>query len=157
MPIFCPKEFKITALRECPMPDAMDICETPEQAAAYWRRHIPQMPTFNPELECFVVLLLNTRRRIKGHTLISIGTLDTLLVHPREVFRPAIIAASAAIILMHNHPSGDHCPSEADIKVTRELIRAGELLKLPVLDHVVIGHPDLPKPYCSLRELGYCY
>jgi len=68
----------------------------------------------------FVALLLNTRRRVKGHQLISIGTLDMILVHPREVFRGAIIAAAAAIVIMHNHPSGEPAPSEADIKVTRD-------------------------------------
>jgi RadC-like JAB domain len=70
--------------------------------------HIATTPHFSPECECFAVLLLNTRRRIKGHQLITIGTMDTILVHPREVFRAAIIAAAAAIVMMHNHPSGDY-------------------------------------------------
>jgi DNA repair protein RadC len=99
------------------------------------------------------VLLLNTRRRVKGHQLVTIGTLDTILMHPREVFRVAIIAAAAAIVIMHNHPSGDPTPSEADIKVTRDLIRAGQLMKIEVLDHVIVGNPAR----CSLRELGYFY
>ena len=102
------------------------------------------------EVECFIVLHLNTRRRVRGHHLASIGTLDTLLVHPREVFRAAVIASAAAIVLMHNHPSGEPQPSEADIKVTRDLIRAGQLLKIEVLDHVIIGNPN----HSSLRELG---
>ncbi len=63
-------------------------------------------PYFNPEAECFVILLLNTRRRVKGHQLLTMGTMDTILVHPREVFRAAVIAAASAIVLMHNHPSG---------------------------------------------------
>ena len=79
---------------------------------------------------------------MKGHQFLSIGTMDTVLVHPREVFRCAIIAAAAAIALIHNHPSGDPTPSEADIKVTRDLIRAGQLLKLELLDHVIIGNPS---------------
>jgi DNA repair protein RadC len=74
---------------------------------------------------CFVVLLLNTRKRIKGHVLVSTGTLDTILVHPREVFRAAIVAAAAAIVIMHNHPSGESQPSEAGIKArARGLTRA---------------------------------
>jgi DNA repair protein RadC len=97
------------------------------------------------------VLVLNTRRRIKGHHLVSIGTMDTLLVHPREVFRLAITTSASAIALMHNHPSGEPQPSEADIKVTRDLIRAGQLLKIEVIDHVVIGNRN----HCSLRELGF--
>jgi DNA repair protein RadC len=99
------------------------------------------------------VLLLNTRRRIKGHLLVATGTLDTILVHAREVFRPAIVAA-AAVVIMHNHPSGEPEPSEADIKVTRDLIRAGQLPKIEVLDHVIVGAGD---KRTSLRELGYFY
>ena len=110
-------------------------------------------------VETFQVLLLNTRRRLIRASEIAHGTLDTLLVHPREVFKAAIAANAAAIVLAHNHPSGDPTPSEADIKVTRDLIRAGQLLKIEVLDHVIIGRatPDRPKDYASLRELGYFF
>jgi DNA repair protein RadC len=96
-------------------------------------------------------LILNTRRKIKGHYFVSIGTMDTILVHPREVFRLAIMASASAIALMHNHPSGESTPSEADIKVTRDLIRAGQLLKIEVLDHIVIGNGN----HTSLRAIGY--
>lgn len=108
-------------------------------------------------VETFQILLLNTRRRLIRLAEISDGTLDTLLVHPREVFEKAISAGAAAIVLAHNHPSGDPTPSEADIKVTRDLIRAGQLLKIEVLDHVIIGRAtqERPKDYVSLRELGY--
>jgi DNA repair protein RadC len=110
-------------------------------------------------VETFQVLLLNTRRRLIRVDKISDGTLDTLLVHPREVFKAAIAANAAAVVLAHNHPSGDPTPSEADIKVTRDLIRAGQLLKIEVLDHIIIGRatPERPKDYASLRELGYFY
>lgn len=110
-------------------------------------------------VESFQVLLLNTRRRLIRVEDISEGTLDTLLVHPREVFRAAITAGAAAILLVHNHPSGDPSPSEADIKVTRDLIRAGQLLKIEVVDHVIIGRAtaDRVKDYSSLKELGYFY
>jgi DNA repair protein RadC len=148
-----PYEYKVTALRECPTPDSLQLCDTPEKAAEYWRLHVEKHPHFNPECECFAVLLLNTRRRVKGHQIVSIGTMDTILVHPREVFRLAIMTAAAAIIIMHNHPSGEATPSEADIKVTRDLIRAGQLLKIEVLDHVIVGHPA----HVSLRTLGYFY
>jgi len=109
--------------------------------------------------ETLQVLLLNTRRRFIRVDSVTDGTLDTLLVHPREVFRKAIAANAAAVVLAHNHPSGDPTPSEADIKVTRDLIRAGQLLKIEVLDHVIIGRatPERPKDYSSLRELGYFY
>lgn len=152
-----PQEYKVISLKECPTPDAMHLCDTPEKAAEYWRLHIANAPYFDPERECFVVLLLNTRRRVKGHQLVSIGTLDTILVTPLAVFRTALVASSAAIVLLHNHPSGDATPSEADVKVTRDLIRAGQLLKLDVIDHIIMGRPmsDRPRDFVSLRELGY--
>jgi DNA repair protein RadC len=111
------------------------------------------------EVEQFRVVLLNTRRRLIRVETISQGTLDTLLVHPREVFKVAIAANASAMVLAHNHPSGDPTPSEADIKVTRDLIRAGQLLKIDVLDHVIIGKPttERAKDFVSLRELGYFY
>ncbi len=111
------------------------------------------------EVEYFQVVLLNTRRRLIAIEKVSQGTLDTILVHPREVFKSAISSNAAAIVLAHNHPSGDPTPSEADVKVTRDLIRAGQLLKIEVLDHVIIGRAtsDRPKDYVSLRELGYFY
>jgi DNA repair protein RadC len=147
------KEYKIVSLRECPLPASLAECDTPDKVAEYWRLHVATNPYFNPECECFVVLLLNTRRRVKGHQLVSIGTLDTILVHPREVFRIAVATSAAAVVLAHNHPSGDPTPSEADIKVTRDLIRAGQLMKIEVLDHVIMGNPNRS----SLRELGYFY
>ena len=111
------------------------------------------------DVEHFQVVLLNTRRRLIRVEKISQGTLDTILVHPREVFKSAIASNAAAVVLVHNHPSGDPTPSEADIKVTRDLIRAGQLLKIEVLDHVIIGRAtkERPKDFVSLRELGYFY
>ena len=110
-------------------------------------------------VETFQVILLNTRRRLIRVEIVSQGTLDTILVHPREVFKAAIAANAAALVLVHNHPSGDPSPSEADIKVTRDLIRAGQLMKIEVLDHIIMGRatPERPKDYASLRELGYFY
>lgn len=111
------------------------------------------------EVECFQVVLLNTRRRLMRVEKLSQGTLDTLLVHPREVFRAAIAAGAAAIVVAHNHPSGDPTPSEQDIKVTRDLIRAGQLLKIEVVDHVILGRRTAERShdFVSLRELGYFY
>jgi DNA repair protein RadC len=110
-------------------------------------------------VESFQVLLLNKRKKLIRSEEISQGLLDTILVHPREVFRAAIVANAAGIVLVHNHPSGDPAPSEADIKVTRDLIRAGQLLKIEVVDHVIIGRAtaERAKDYASLRELGYFY
>ncbi len=109
------------------------------------------------EVEHLQVVLLNARRKLIRVEEICQGTLDSILAHPREVFKRAISGNAAAIILVHNHPSGDPTPSEADIRVTRDLIRAGQLLRIEVLDHVIIGSRTntRPRDYVSLRELGY--
>lgn len=147
------KELKLVCLRETPLPADMALCDTADKVAEYWNATILKHPFFNPEAECMVVLILNVRRRIKGHVFVATGTGDTILIHPTQVFRAAIVAGANSIILIHNHPSGDSSPSEADIKVTRDLIRAGQLLKLEVTDHVIMGHGQRT----SLRELGYFY
>lgn len=130
------------------------LLDTPERVADLLRE---EMRHFNKEQ--FIVLLLNTRRRLVKKESLSQGTLDTILVHARDVFRSAIAGNAAAIVLAHNHPSGDPTPSEADIKVTRDLIRAGQLLKIELLDHVILGRAtqERPRDYASLRELGYFY
>jgi DNA repair protein RadC len=131
------------------------MLDTPEAVATLLREETRLLSA-----EVFQVLLLNVRRRLIGKPVkIADGTLDTILVHPREVFRSAIAASAAAVVLVHNHPSGDPTPSEANIKVTRDLIRAGQLLKIEVLDHVILGRrtQDRERDYVSLRELGYFY
>ena len=135
--------------------DESPVLDNPENVVALLRAK-----NLVKNVETLQVLLLNTRRRlIRIAEDITEGTIDTLLVHPREVFKSAIAANAAAVVLAHNHPSGDPTPSEADIKVTRDLIRAGQLLKIDVLDHVIIGRatPERPKDYVSLRELGYFF
>ena len=130
------------------------VLDTPDRIAGLLREQ-----NLAYTVESLQVVFLNTRRRMIGVQTISQGTLDTILVHPREVFAAAISKRASAIVLVHNHPSGDPSPSEADIKVTRDLIRAGQLLKIEVLDHVIIGRatPERMKDYASLRELGYFY
>lgn len=100
------------------------------------------------ERERFAVLLLDGKHRLQRIELVSEGTLTSSLVHPREVFCAAVREAAAAIICVHNHPSGDPEPSREDLDVTRRLIRAGRLLGIPLVDHVVVGATK----YCSLRE-----
>jgi DNA repair protein RadC len=100
--------------------------------------------------ERFIVVLLDGRHRVLGEEVVSQGTLTASLVHPREVFRPALRASAAALILVHNHPSGDPTPSAEDRSVTERLARAGELLGIRVLDHVVVAE----RGYVSLREEG---
>ena len=89
--------------------------------------------------EFFRILLLNTRNELIGKELISIGNITSSIVDPRDVFKPAIKRGAASIVLIHNHPSGNPEPSDADILVTNRLIQAGELLEVKVLDHLIIG------------------
>jgi DNA repair protein RadC len=90
-------------------------------------------------VEQFGVVLLDTKHRILRTTLLSVGTLDASIVHPREVFRAAASAGAAALVLFHNHPSGDPTPSGDDVDLTKRMIRAGELMGITVLDHVIIA------------------
>ena len=141
-------EVRVQTLREMPLQE--DICDTPAALEKFIRENILTSPSFNPDKECFFVVFLNTRRRVVGFELVSMGTLDQVLVHPRDVFRAAIVANSHGIAMFHNHPSGNPSPSDADIRMTREIIRAGQLLKIEVLDHLIGGDK-----FTSLRELGY--
>jgi len=100
--------------------------------------------------EEFYALYLNTKNQIIGVEMISRGTLNASLVHPREVFKGALLANANSIMVAHNHPSGNTEPSNADIKVTELLVKAGELLDVQVLDHLVVGD----KGYYSFRERG---
>jgi len=100
------------------------------------------------EQETFLICLLDGKHALRRTAVVSVGTLTTSLVHPREVFRPAVRAAAAAVVCVHNHPSGDPEPSPEDLQITRRLVRAGKLMGIPVLDHVVIGD----ERYVSLRE-----
>jgi DNA repair protein RadC len=90
-------------------------------------------------VEVFAALLLNGKHRVTGYVEVSRGTLTASLVHPREVFGPALRLGAAAVVVVHNHPSGDPEPSGEDLSVTRRLIGCGELLGVPLLDHVVLG------------------
>jgi DNA repair protein RadC len=148
-----PYEYKVVPLRECVSPLDRQLCDTPESVVKYWRANLPGNPYYDPERECLAAIMVNARRRVKGHYLVSIGLLDSVHVAPREIFRLAVLTSAHAIILAHSHPSGDASPSEADIRVTRELIRAGQVLKIELLDHIVIGQPG----YQSLKELGYFF
>ncbi len=144
------QEYVLVPLCESLPPSALPIGDSPEAISTYLRKHIAL-----GETETAYVVFLSVRRKITGHIQISNGTLDTLLIHPRDVFRAAIIRNAAVIVVVHTHPSGDPSPSEADIKVTRDLRRAGETLKIELMDHIILGHPANVPPYVSLRSQGY--
>jgi DNA repair protein RadC len=102
----------------------------------------------NKRKEHFLTVLLNTRNQVIRVASISVGTLDSSLVHPREVFQEAISSSAASVIFAHNHPSGDLSPSDEDIKLTRRLKEVGELMGIDVLDHLIVAD----KGFVSMRE-----
>ena len=121
------------------------VIHGPEDVAHY------AMPRYRFEQrEHLAVMRLNTKNHILGMPEVSVGSLSASIVHPREVFRAAIDYAAAAMILLHNHPSGDPTPSREDIAVTERLVKAGKIMDIPVLDHVVLGR----ERFTSLKEKG---
>jgi DNA repair protein RadC len=109
---------------------------------------LPQFGTF--PVERFGVLLLDARHRLLRARLLSSGSRDASLVHPREVFREAVLGAASAVIAFHNHPSGDVTPSEEDVALTRRLIAAGKVMGIDLVDHIILAD----NRYYSVREMG---
>lgn len=125
--------------------EKVEIVHGPEDVAHY------AMPRFRFEQkEHFAVMLLNTKNHILGLTDVSVGSLSASIVHPREVFQTALRYAAAAMILIHNHPSGDPSPSREDINVTQRLVKAGKIMDIPVLDHIILGD----NRFVSIKEKG---
>ena len=112
---------------------ARPILRSPEEVAAEVRSQLK-----GKKKEHFVVLCLDTRNGLINHKLVSMGSLDTSIVHPREVFNEAITSRAASVIFAHNHPSGDPEPSKEDVELTRRLAKAGEIMGIDVLDHIII-------------------
>ncbi len=102
------------------------------------------------ERERFLALYLNTRNELLRECVISVGSLNASIVHPREVFKPALACAAAALVVAHNHPSGDPAPSREDREVTRSIADAGRLLDIPLHDHLIVGSDS----YFSFRDAG---
>ena len=101
--------------------------------------------------EQFIIACLNTKNEPTNITVVSVGSINKAIVHPREVFKTAILSNAASIMAFHNHPSGDTTPSDQDIKLTHRLVEAGELLGIKLLDHLIIGDGS----FTSLKEKGY--
>ena len=152
-------EFKVWKLQEGPSPEDRKVADNPETVVEYLLSQIGTSVAYRPDCENLMVIYLSARLRPIGWQVVSNGTLDTLLVSAASVFKGAIVTGAYAIILAHNHPSGDPSPSESDIKVTREMMMAGQLLKINLMDHIILGHAtsERPKAWVSLRELGYFY
>ena len=140
-------EVRVQRLNETPVSIKID---RPEAALNYWRDVITKMPWYDGEREQCVVLVLNTRLVVVGHSLVGIGTLNEAVVHCREVFRCAIALNAYGVLVIHNHPSNDPSPSEADVRLTRRLAEAGKILQIVVSDSVIVGSDT----YYSFRESG---
>jgi DNA repair protein RadC len=126
-------------------PAARMPLRTPSEAAAYL------MPTFGSRaVEHFGVVLLDTKHRVLRTTLLAMGTLSATVIEPRDVFREAALGGAAAIVVFHNHPSGDPQPSPDDVELTRRLVAAGVLMGIDVVDHLILGDVR----YCSFKETG---
>jgi DNA repair protein RadC len=126
-------------------PGARVQLKTPRDAAAYL------LPAFGSRgVEQFGVVLLDTKHRVLRTALVAVGTLNATVVEPRDVFREAMLGAAAAVVVFHNHPSGDPTPSDDDTDLTHRLAAAGTLLGIEVIDHIVLGDVR----YCSFKEMG---
>ena len=125
---------RFTLVREGPV-EALDA---PDKVAAYIADGLAE----HPNVEGFWVIALNRKNRPLARCRTTLGTATASLVHPREVFRPVILAGASACIVAHNHPGGDPSPSQADIRATRQLREAARVLQLDLLDHVIVGDPD---------------
>jgi len=124
-------------------PNNNPVIQGPEDVSKFF---IPKL--LHQTKEHFMLALLNTKNRIIASPTISIGSLSASVVHPREIFREAIKYPCAAIILIHNHPSGDPNPSREDIAVTERLVKAGKIMDIPILDHIIIAQQN----YLSMKE-----
>ncbi|MBI4296856.1 MAG: DNA repair protein RadC [Chloroflexi bacterium] len=120
-------------------------CSSPEEVVNVVRGRLS-----DKKKEYFLAILLDTRNQLIKAAAISIGSLDTSIVHPREVFKEAISASASSVIFVHNHPSGDPEASADDIKLTKRLVEVGELVGIEVLDHIIIGG----KKYISMKRRG---
>jgi len=139
--------FRIALVRE----PGVKLAERPQIRVAAEAAPLLAQYIGDTDREVFAVALLTIRHRVLGLHTVSVGCLTSSLVHPREVFKPAILAGSAALLLAHNHPSGDPEPSAEDIALTRRLTAGGQLLGIEILDHLILGESGR---FVSLRERG---
>lgn len=137
--------YKLQLVRDRTVPIHTRLCARPSAAADLFRAYIG-----DSDREHMVAMFLDAQNRFIGVHTISVGTVDSCMVNPREVFKAALLCNATSLVLAHNHPSGDPVPSQDDIRLTRELQQAAELLDVPVMDHIVVAESS----YASLMELG---
>lgn len=134
---------------------ARTLMDSPEVAFDLWQEVVSDDPSHEPDKEHLIVVLLNTKLRTIGYHVVSVGSLNEAIAHPREIFRAAIVAGAFAFVLMHNHPSGDPTPSEADRRLTRKIQEGAQIVGISLLDHVVVGTAETGRePYYSFKESG---
>ena len=130
--------------------------DSPDAGYAFWQRVVATAHDHDSEKENLIAVMLNTRLRPICWNIVSIGSVNESIAMPREIFRPAIAANAFAILLMHNHPSGEPNPSDADTRLTTRILDSGKMLAIKLIDHLVIGKPSPGRmPYFSFREAGY--
>ena len=139
--------YTLKMIKEDSVPYETPIIKSP---AEVYRAATQLLALHEEPEEHFCIFCLNTKNKIVGVHTISIGSLNASIVHPREVFKAAMLNNASAIICLHNHPSGDPEPSREDIETTRRLVEAGEILGIRVLDHIIIGE----ERYLSMGEKG---
>jgi DNA repair protein RadC len=144
-----PAEIKVLRIRECSIEYK---CDTPTTAVQFWFTEVTQAAWYDPDKEALVALLLNSKLKIRNFHLVTLGLLNQTLVHAREVFREACATSVAHVLLMHQHPSGDPTPSADDIRTTREMVEAGKVLGIPLVDHVIVG--KTAEHFVSLKQIG---
>ncbi len=137
--------YRVALVRETSQPSMVNHITTPRNVFEIASSYLE-----GADREHFVVMMLDTKNQVIGINTVAIGILASCPIHPREVFKPAILANAAGVILLHNHPSGDPCPSHDDLLLTKRLKEAGEVLGIQVIDHVILGYAN----YASLKERG---
>jgi len=143
-------QYKLQLVREGSFPYADNVIREPEDAAKIMQQHYD-----GSDREVFSFIALNVKHRVIGIHDVSVGSLTASVVHPREVFKAALLMNSAAIIIAHCHPSGDTTPSREDLNITRQLMSIGKLLDIPILDHVITGtDKEAHTDFCSMKEEG---
>ena len=138
-------DYKVMLVKEGVISTKKKKIGNPEDLAEILKKYLEGV-----DREVFCSILLDRKNNILGVNTISVGGLFTSLAHPREVFKPALILGAAAIVLGHNHPSGDPSPSEQDCTLTEDMVEAGKILGIEILDHVIIGDDE----YYSFKMEG---
>ena len=140
---------RVTLIKESSVKYENSRVSHPEDAASIAKNYLGLV-----DREHFIILMLNTKNCVTAITTVSVGSLNASIVHAREVFKAAILANSASIIAIHNHPSGDTTPSAEDYHITDRLIAAGKLLDIPLLDHIVVDVES--NRFTSILAMGAC-